>query len=321
MNEFPYAKYDLDYIKDNVTIEDALGTYMGESPKRNGLVHCPAPDHTDKNPSASISKDHKSCHCFSCNSSFDVIDLAKINYGSETSFSDLCHKVVDDFGLDIYRCSDLAEREAAKNAPKTKKPEFKEFFPLKSEELREIGLKGYGGGTYDVSDMYGQEFEPYDGQGHAIKCPSLQQLWEEDKESVEEMLLAHIGEQLSSYQTLQCEVEEKAHGIYLDYQEGRKPVSLEDAIALYRDVCDRKEAFEKENPDKQFMIPRSEHAIASDMRQFGNLTLLSKACGDYVQHFQRMADKITSQAEAREQFKEKQEKQKAHKKQWGKDRD
>lgn len=318
MNEFPYAKYDLDYIKDNITIEDALAKYAGESVRRNGTVHCPAPNHTDKNPSASVSKDHKSCHCFSCNSSFDVVDLAKINYGSETSFSDLCHKVVDDFGLDIYRCSDLAEREAAKNAPKTKKPEFKEFFPLKSEELREIGLEGYNGKTLDTEDMYGKEVAAEGYQCPPIRFPSLQQLWEEDKASVEEMLLAHIGEQLGAYQTLQCEVEEKAHNIFLDYKEGRKPVSLEDAVALYRDVCERKESFEKENPDKQFTISRNEHAIASDMRQFGNYTLLSKACGEHIQHFQRMADKITNQAEAREKFKEKQEKHKAHK-QWGRD--
>lgn len=109
----PSLKYNMEGIKDAISIRDALSKYCGIN-AGNGRksFNCPSPDHTDKTPSASINtKSHDTqCHCFGCGRNFDVFDLAKIAKG-DMKFNELVESVCSDFGLDSREYSNYYERE------------------------------------------------------------------------------------------------------------------------------------------------------------------------------------------------------------------
>lgn len=223
----PFLKYDTKSINQDVPIESVIATYAGIhlSNSRGKNIHCPSPNHNDKKPSAHIYKDKNICKCFSCNASFNAIGLAK-EYFPDLSFPDLCQKVLEDFGLNPYQYSNLAEVEAATTARKENK--FYDTFPLNYEELDFIGLHGASQKeseiTYAVNalDYFNHFFgevprcaydEVYDENGRVLTMhvtageaadmgiidsneqheyrqnPSFIDLWRDSKKDTEQMML------------------------------------------------------------------------------------------------------------------------------------
>lgn len=110
----PSLKYDMEKIKESVSIRDALMKYCGiDAGNGRKSFSCPSPDHSDKTPSCSVNpKSHDtSCHCFGCNQNFDLFDLARIAKG-DIKFGELVESVCLDFGLDARDFSNYYEREA-----------------------------------------------------------------------------------------------------------------------------------------------------------------------------------------------------------------
>ena len=137
--------FDTKSINSDIPIGDVIKAYAGiplspsgEAGKTN--IHCPSPEHQDSKPSARIYKASNKCKCFSCNEAFSPISLAK-QYYPELKFYELCQKLVDDFGLNIYDYSNMREVEESLNAAREKR--FYDSFPLTNEELDFIGLPNH----------------------------------------------------------------------------------------------------------------------------------------------------------------------------------
>lgn len=129
-------KFDTDALKENISIKDVIRQYTDVNPDIKGNIRCPAPSHDDKNASAHIYGNK--VKCFSqCDCCYDVISLTEACY-PDLSFRDICRKLVDDFNLDIYRYSNLAEVEKERQSRYTGK--FHDHFPIDDKEIEEIGL-------------------------------------------------------------------------------------------------------------------------------------------------------------------------------------
>lgn len=146
-DNIPRLEYRSDEIKAQIDILDAVRMYTGETPNREKKIHCPDPNHTDKNPSCTVDpkKSNTTCKCWSCTGkgTFDVFDLASFAKGLD-KFSDIAEEVCKDFGIDPYSVSNKAEREDAIRREfgqeDDRQPEYREYFPLSSKELETIGL-------------------------------------------------------------------------------------------------------------------------------------------------------------------------------------
>lgn len=67
----------IEAIKDQVQMEDLIEYLGGTVPRlRSGWSKCRCPFHEDRNPSASVHPVEGKFHCFSCDVTGDVIDLA-----------------------------------------------------------------------------------------------------------------------------------------------------------------------------------------------------------------------------------------------------
>ena len=180
-----FLRFDTEAINKDIPIKDVIERYAGIRTDRRGNIVCPAPDHNDSHPSAKIYEHSNTCHCFSCQSNFNPISLAK-EYHPEMKFPDLCKKLLDDFGLSMENYSNI--NEVRRFQEYSKKNEFTDIFPLEISELKYIGLNNANGSRMKID--YGDEaYEP-----RTVTAPSLQQLWKEDKVSVETMLLSKCDE-------------------------------------------------------------------------------------------------------------------------------
>lgn len=137
--------FDTRSMNRDIPIEDVIKEYSGisltprgEAGKAN--INCPSPEHQDEKPSARIYKDSNKCKCFTCNEVFNPIGLAKKIY-PELRFSELCQKLINDFGLNIYDYSNMKEVEESQKAEREKR--FFDTFPLNNEELDFIGLPNH----------------------------------------------------------------------------------------------------------------------------------------------------------------------------------
>lgn len=143
----PRLEWRTDEIKQQIGILEAVRMYTGETPNREKKIHCPDPNHSDKNPSCTVDpkKSNTTCKCWSCTGkgTFDVFDLAGIAKGLD-KFNDIAEEVCKDFGIDPYAVSNKAEREDAIRREfgqeETRPTEYREYFPLSSKELETIGL-------------------------------------------------------------------------------------------------------------------------------------------------------------------------------------
>lgn len=69
---------DLDYEKYKCYAEDFLQTYFGVNTRGNFI--CLSPDHRDRNPSMGYDKSSCRAHCFACNATYDIYDLAGLYF-------------------------------------------------------------------------------------------------------------------------------------------------------------------------------------------------------------------------------------------------
>lgn len=175
-------RYDTEAINRDIPIKDVIERYAGIKTDVRGNIACPAPDHSDSHPSAKIYEHSNTCHCFSCQSNFNPISLAK-EYHPELNFPDVCKLLVDDFGLSPERYSNIEEIRRIQNA--AKRNEFVDAFPLDTDDLKCIGLNNANGGRIKKG---------YDDSSEHMIFPSLRQIWKDDKESTETMLLEKCDE-------------------------------------------------------------------------------------------------------------------------------
>lgn len=230
--KIPFLTYDTKRINEEIPIRDVIASYAGNIVSGKGKnIRCPSPNHNDKKPSAHIYGNN--CKCFSCGGNFSPISLAK-EYFPELSFPDLCRKLLDDFGRDVYQYSNLAEIEAIKDARASNK--FYDYFPVTEEELNSIGLHNPDGNEeyfYPVKateyymffngeipkgvqthDKNGSEIlmELTSGEARDMGIPTrsnaehdyiegsltIQQLWKDDKDGIEAMIVGKCYETMTA---------------------------------------------------------------------------------------------------------------------------
>lgn len=219
----PRLRFNTRQINKDVPIREVIAKYTGVPvTQSNKNIKCPSVRHNDNNPSAHIYGNN--CKCFACGGNFSPLTLAKEQY-PELSFADVCERLLDDFNLDVYNYSNKAEIDAAKCAKKENR--FYECFPLTEEELDFIGLQNPKTDVQRVYPVKITEYfafffgdipsdiEVYDENGkeklieltesEAIQMeivpenvkalegdftsPTIQQLWKQDKNGIEEMII------------------------------------------------------------------------------------------------------------------------------------
>ena len=191
-----------------VPIVEVIEEYTGNHPNRSGMVKCPNPEHTDENPSAKCYENSNSCHCFSCSQSFSPMDIIMLN--TEVNFPEACKMLIDDFGLDVYHYSNLAEIEQELYAMEHK--EYFEVFPLDLPEMRLIGFESTSyTGVITQKEIIEDEFLGMETLSRQFRTPTLKQLWDEpeNREWVESMILQKAEQALSERQQLKEEIREK----------------------------------------------------------------------------------------------------------------
>lgn len=221
-SDMPSLKYNSREINKDIPIEEVMSRYAGSTMQRNKKFHCPNPQHPDKNPSATVNHDRNTCRCWSCATTFTPITVVMQN--CDLPFLQACERLVEDFGLDKYRYSNLAEVEEYWKPASERK--FIDSWYLENSEIENIGLipnaqfkvtldadeyfkvvcgdvpmEGKDGGTISVSfeeaakyDFLPQSFANEENQ----KGFSLRQMWLdgnwEDKISIEDMIIGKCDE-------------------------------------------------------------------------------------------------------------------------------
>ena len=232
-NIVPKLMYDTSKMNRDISIVQAIAMYTGiDASRKNRNIPCPSPAHEDKNPSARVYEKQNSCTCFACKRTLSPISLAKEVF-PELPFRELCGKMLRDFNLSPYDYSNLGEIEHIENANKRNK--FYDYFPVTESELKFIGLKNsttiYE--TYPVSatDYYMKLYNEipentptHDEKGNPyifdctrkemielgffsgdlkepekpMKFPTLQELWREDKQGIERMIMEKCYERIEN---------------------------------------------------------------------------------------------------------------------------
>lgn len=176
----PSLKYDMEGIKDAISIRDALMKYCNIN-AGNGRksFSCPSPDHSDKTPSCSVNtKSHDTqCHCFGCQRNFDVFDLARIAKG-DVKFGELVESVCSDFGLDARDFSNYYEREAMiQRVFHTKEFTFVDLYSrlINSSEQEFLGLHDSNGKNCEIK--YNVDALEYELKW--FNMPDKETLWHE----------------------------------------------------------------------------------------------------------------------------------------------
>ena len=79
------------------------------NPDRQGRILCKNPEHQEKRPSMSYNKKNNTLHCFSCNATYSIIDLAIIDQeiGDQAEPLEARLKNKDNIGLAIKHIKDL----------------------------------------------------------------------------------------------------------------------------------------------------------------------------------------------------------------------
>lgn len=163
-------------INADVPISDVLSTYANIHTHSQNSIKCPSIYHEDRHPSAKIYNRDNSCHCFSCNKSFSVIDIVMEHTG--LPYPEACERIIQDFGLSRSIYTDEAERKKTEIA-----------FPLTSDELELIGIVNGGrGGSFPLIP---KEYCDADTKPKIIITPSLQELWYKDKKNINIFLIDH----------------------------------------------------------------------------------------------------------------------------------
>lgn len=224
-HNIPRLHFDTELINADISIREAIAMYTDINPYVRGNISCPSSTHKDKKPSAHIYEDSNRCKCFGCGCRYDPISLAK-EYYPTLSFPDLCRKILEDFDMDIRQYSNIEEVEKAKDA--ADKDIFYDVFPITSDEMSFIGLHNpswNGNESFAVSRAEYDKAMGYDSQcdetypdtiyiskNEAAELgfispdekkwfkatPTLQEIWKNDKDFIEEMIMNKCQEKMDS---------------------------------------------------------------------------------------------------------------------------
>lgn len=146
INELKEIKnYLMDYLQQQ-------GYY---NPDRQGRILCKNPEHQEKRPSMSYNKKNNTLHCFSCNATYSIIDLAIIDQeiGDQAEPLEARLKNKENIGLAIKHIKDLFNISG-------ELPKHKAYTPIEkpkaSYNLNEIFKKGvYGAPTREYLSSRG----------------------------------------------------------------------------------------------------------------------------------------------------------------------
>lgn len=188
-NSIPF-RYDTKAINQDVPIRDVIRQYTGEEADAHGKIRCPSPSHDDKKPSAYIYDTHpqNQCHCFSCGETYKPIDIVMKN--TNCSFGDACKMLIRDFGLPLSHYSNIDQIEAEQAKARLAKEQngFFETFPLTPDDCKFLGIpEAYS--QLIPNPNYDKEVKYNPNCPKNLKILSLAEMWENDKEGTEEMLL------------------------------------------------------------------------------------------------------------------------------------
>ena len=262
----PPLRYDADEIKQRIPFAQAFENYTGMQYTMRKNIKCidaNAHKNGDKKPSMHCYEN--GCRCFTCNKSWDVFQLAADFKGLDrkSEFGKICEELCNDFGIDRYSVSNLAERESAIQQQfgqgHQEKQEYREYFPFTDKELEIIGLHQSNGRQEVKYTVPAEEYYCHfnkckpenlpqrirkrltDENGKPVMIEAthaemvdmgyfpdsytqgetrnghdflpkytVKDLWEEDKESAEEMIIGkccEMSERISTYiERLQNEV-------------------------------------------------------------------------------------------------------------------
>ncbi len=206
--------YDLSRFTQDISIKDVFAELGLENSTRKNIP-CPSPDHADKRPSAHIYTDRNICRCFSCNRSFDTIDMVKMTLGAD--WREACDFLIERFG-----CEGFYEDRVYNPG--------EEQFPLTKDDLIALGL--------DARSKPIPLKVNYDEKADRMTVLesvrfSLRDFWKEDREGFNDLVEDKITEQTEHFGGLKAsagdmlkELEEKL----LKKLDGR---NLQDFLDLY----------------------------------------------------------------------------------------
>ena len=148
----PPLRYDAREIKNRIPFSQAFEAYTGLEYKTTRNVKCfDANNHKNGDKTPSMHCYENNCRCFACGKSWDLFSLAAEFKGLDinSEFGKICEEVCNDFGVDRYAVSNLAEREAAIQQQfgqgRQEQQEYREYFPFTNKELEAIGLNQSNG--------------------------------------------------------------------------------------------------------------------------------------------------------------------------------
>lgn len=143
----PPLRYNANEIKNRIPFSQAFENYTGMQYTTSRNIKCfNANGHKNGDKTPSMHCYETNCRCFTCGKSWDIFGLAAEFKGLDvkTEFGKICEEICNDFGIDRYAVSNLAEREAAIQQQfgekKQEKQEYREYFPFSDKELEMIGL-------------------------------------------------------------------------------------------------------------------------------------------------------------------------------------
>ena len=289
--------FDTEAINQDVPIRAVIQRYAGIDTDVRGNIRCPSPTHVDNKPSAAIYDRHpkNNCYCFSCNTNFTPITVVMEN--THSSLPEACQMLIRDFGLSMSRYSNIDEVERAKAARSNNADEISDYyetFPLSKEECDTIGVDLYSqkipNSNYDEEVKYNPDCPRY------FHRPSIMEMWQEDKESVEEMLVG-ICHEYMTYMKNSIDAEKKSFfSIYSlhtksEWNEAQKLLDAKERynITLFSDIT---------------MTLKQRHYI-SDIEDLQETAERIAVFEDKYIEYENIAKKINEQQEERRKAMEK----------------
>lgn len=143
----PPLRYDANEMKNRIPFSQAFEAYTGmQFTTRKNIKCIDANEHKNGDKKPSMHCYENGCNCFTCGKRWDLFGLAAEVKGLDLKrdFGKLCEEICNDFGVDRYTVSNLAEREAAIQQQfgqgHQEQQEYREYFPFTDKELEMIGL-------------------------------------------------------------------------------------------------------------------------------------------------------------------------------------
>ena len=285
-------------INRDVPIREVISRYTDVNVNVRGNIRCPSPQHTDNKASAHIYENTNSCKCFSCQSMFSAIDIVMLNTGC--SLGDACRTLIDDFGLSLSQYSNYDEYMRARDAFNGKADEIVESFPITIQDCELIGLKGAFNRSIENAN-YEDEVKINPNAKRTFQRPSLVQMWENDKPSIEEMIINKCEDLIHQYKELAFSDENSFRTIYSLHtnEEWNEAQKLQQAIAK----CVAQQT--------NIQLTDKQRTLMQDLRELGNRADDIAHYEDKVMAVEAVKKKVIDLQTERNKAQEKKQAQKA----------